>query len=322
MRVAATLARSRSRRRGAAMNDAAARVDCLIIGAGPAGLTAAIYLARFRRSIALLDSGASRAACIPVSHNYPGFPHGISGSELLARLREQAQRHRVEVVPGTVEKLEREDGEFLATYGAGQVAASRVLLATGIIDEPPPIDDLDGAIRRGCVRLCPVCDAFEATDKEIAVLGPASSALEHALFLRTYSRSVTLLAHGDDRRITEEQRDTLRQAGIAFCDDGIEKVVVNAQGRVSVRTRSGAERVFDTVYSMAGGHCRNELAVQLGARRTGAGYLEVDAHQQTSVPGLYAAGDVVKALNQISVATGEAAIAATHIHNHLDANFR
>lgn len=303
------------------MNNATA-VDCLIIGAGPAGLTAAIYLARFRRTVTLLDSGFSRASRIPVSHNYPGFPQGISGEELLARMGEQARRHGVEVVHGSVEKLERDGGGFLASCGAGQVAARCVLLATGIIDEPPPIADVHEAIRLGCVRLCPVCDAFEATDKEIAVLGPVSSALEHALFLRTYSRKVTLLAHGDDRHVADGQLATLREAGIAFCTEVVEKAFVNAQRRVSVQTRSGAEYVFDTLYSMTGCRCRNDLAVQLGARCTNAGYLEVDAHQQTSVPGLYAAGDVVKALNQISVATGEAAIAATHIHNHLDANFR
>jgi len=301
---------------------AAANVDCLIVGAGPAGLTAAIYLARFRRKLALVDGGSSRASWIPVSHNYPGFPQGISGDELLARLRAQAQRYGVEIVHGLVEQLERNDHGFLAGSPAGQVAASRVLLATGIVDEQPPIADLREAIRLGCIRLCPVCDAFEATDKQIAVLGPASSGLEHALFLRTYSRSVTLFATGDGSDVADAQRAAMRQAGIVFRAEKIAQISVNANRRVSVRTRAGAEHEFDTLYSMAGGHSRNELAVQLGARCTSAGYLDVDAHQQTSVPGLYAAGDVVKALNQISVAAGEAAIAATHIHNHLQSNFR
>lgn len=304
------------------MTGAAANVDCLIVGAGPAGLTAAIYLARFRRKLALVDGGSSRASWIPVSHNYPGFPQGISGDELLARLRAQAQRYGVEIVHGLVEQLERNERGFLAGSPAGQVAASRVLLATGIVDEQPPIADLREAIRLGCIRLCPVCDAFEATDKQIAVLGPASSGLEHALFLRTYSRSVTLFATGDGSDVADAQRAAMRQAGIVFRAEKIAQISVNANRRVSVRTQAGAKHEFDTLYSMAGGHSRNELAMQLGARCTSSGYLDVDAHQQTSVPGLYAAGDVVKALNQISVAAGEAAIAATHIHNHLQSNFR
>lgn len=82
-------------------------LDALIVGAGPAGLTAAIYLARYRRRIALVDSGESRAALIPVTHNYPGFPNGISGAELLARLTEQALQYGVEVQGGTVGTLSR-----------------------------------------------------------------------------------------------------------------------------------------------------------------------------------------------------------------------
>lgn len=304
------------------MTDVATNVDCLIIGAGPAGLTAAIYLARFRREIAVLDAGASRASLIPLSHNYPGFPHGISGNELLARLREQAQRHDVAVVRGTVEKLECKDNGFIASSTAGPMIARRVLLATGIIDEQPPTGDPREAIRLGCLRLCPVCDAYEAMDKEVALLGPMPSVLEHALFLRTYSRKVTLLVHRSGQEIDEDQLAILRRAQIALCTEAIDKVFVDPHKRMAVQTRSGAKYDFDTLYSMAGGHCCNELAVQLGARHTSAGYLEVDAHQQTSVPGLYAAGDVVKALNQISVAVGEAAIAASHIHNHLGTNFR
>lgn len=297
-------------------------MDCLIVGAGPAGLTAAIYLARFRRRFVVVDSGSSRASYIPISRNFPGFPDGISGAELLERLRAQVQRHGIEITPGSVERLERTGDQFVAFSGAGNIAAKRVLLATGFVDEKPPIADLREAIRVGCVRLCPVCDAFEATDRKIAVLGPLESALGHALFLRTYSSCLTLFGWSEDGRGTDEQRNAMTQAGIGFCAEKIAEILVSGERRVSVRTQGGAVFEFDTLYWMAGGRCRNELAVQLGARCQSEGYLGIDAHQQTSVPGLYAAGDVVKALNQISVAVGEAAIAATHIHNHLDANFR
>lgn len=295
--------------------------DCLIIGAGPAGLTAAIYLARYRRRVALIDSGASRASYIPVSHNYPGFPQGISGNELLARLRAQAQQYGVEVMHGSVDRLQAIGGEFLACYGTGQILAKRVLLATGIVDEEPPIADLREAVHLGCIRLCPICDGFDVIDKKIAVLGPAARALPHALFLRTYSAGVMLLAWGDDNQLAEQQWLAMRQAGIGFCAEKVAEIRVDAQQRVAVRTSSGMTHRFDTLYSMIGGRARDDLAIRLGARCETNGDLDVDAHQQTSVPGLYAAGDVVNALNQISVATGEAAIAATHIHDHLDANF-
>ncbi|HJU06934.1 MAG TPA: NAD(P)/FAD-dependent oxidoreductase [Rhodanobacteraceae bacterium] len=300
----------------------ATRIDCLIVGAGPAGLTAAIYLARFRREIAVVDGGSSRASLISVSHNFPAFPEGISGSELLQRMRAQAQRYGVGVTPGSVEELQSDGAGFLARSSVGHIATRCVLLATGMVDEKPPIADLHEALRSGLMRLCPICDAFEVLDMKIAVLGPVSSSVGHALFLRTYSPYVTLLGWGEDTRVSDEQRRRIEQAGIEFCEEKIQDISIGGKRRVRIRAQGGLELDFDTVYWMTGGHCRNELAVRLGARRDAKGYLEVDAHQRTSVPGLYAAGDVAKALNQISVATGEAAIAATHIHNHLETNFR
>lgn len=164
----------------------AKQVDCLIIGAGPAGLAAAIYLARFRRSLALVDSGQSRAAYIPVSHNYPGFPDGIHGPELLQQLRQQAARYGVEVIHGSVDQLKlQEDGTFRASMGAESLLAQKVLLATGVVDKKPVMADLDQAIRCGAVRLCPVCDGFEVRDRRVAVLGTIEDALPPALFMRT-----------------------------------------------------------------------------------------------------------------------------------------
>lgn len=297
-------------------------VDCLIVGAGPAGLTAAIYLARFRRKIALIDSGDSRASYIPVSHNYPGFPQGISGDELLTRLRMQAARYGVMVRQGVIEDLRNQDDGFVTRVHGETIAARCVLLATGIVDEEPPIENLREAVRLGCIRLCPVCDAFDVIDQKIAVLGPPKTAAAHALFLRTYSANVTLLAWGDDVELADEQWSTLQQAGIGFCADKIESIAVGKRERVMVRTESGMRYKFDTLYSMIGCRVRDELAKRLRARCESNGDLDVDAHQQTSVRGLYAAGDVVNGLNQISVAVGQAAIAATAIHDRLLAEER
>ncbi len=287
------------------------------MGAGPAGLTAAIYLARYRRNVAVIDGGHSRAAYIPISHNYPGFPQGISGDELLVRLRMQAARYGVTVRNGTVENLRLQNGGFVATVGVASIAARRVLLATGIVDEEPPLADLREAIRLGRIRLCPICDAYDVIDQKIAVLGPPRCALPHALFLRRYSREVTLLAWGNDTGLAEEQWLTMQQAGVEFCQDKIAQIVADGVSGVTVQMQSGMQYRFDTLYSMLGDRAQDDLAKRLGARCEANGDLDVDAHQQTSVPGLYAAGDVVNALNQISVATGQAAIAATAIHDCL-----
>ena len=292
-------------------------VDCLIVGAGPAGLTAAIYLARFRRSIAVVDNGASRASYIPLSHNYPGFPQGISGDELLARLRAQAERHGVKVTRGLVDCLDPCDGGFHATVGGERVFARKVLLATGIVDKEPEMRNLREAIGKGAIRLCPICDAFEVVDRKVAIYGPASESVGHAIFMRTYSADVTLLPTRDDVVPTAAQRAELAGAGIGRVDEAVREIFLAADGRPGARLESGAERFFDTIYVSLGCVARADLAVKLGAQVSDTGELFVDDHLRTSVPGLYAAGDVVSALNQISVATGHAAIAATDIHNQL-----
>ena len=150
-------------------------MDCLIIGGGPAGLTAAIYLARFRRQCLVVDMEASRASWIPVSHNLAGFPEGIAGPDLLALMRSQAERYGARIVQDKVELLtQSEHGGFVAVLGDGsRQPAKRVLLATGAKDVTPPLDlpDRKEAVRRGLLRYCPICDAYEVRGRKIALAG-------------------------------------------------------------------------------------------------------------------------------------------------------
>ena len=290
-----------------------------MVGAGPAGLTAAIYLARFRRRIALYDSGSSRATYIPTTRNYPGFPDGISGDELLARLRAQAERYGARVVESMVESLAVEDGAFVARAGNDDVRARKVLLATGIVDKAPEVDNLREAVDAGAIRLCPICDGHEVIDRPVAVYGPAKETISHALFMRTFTDDLTLLVPRGDKPLDGEGRATLERANIRFVPEAVCEIDLTADRKARVRLADGSEQLFATVYPALGCRTRSELAIAVGARLTDAGDIVVDAHQQTSVPGLYAAGDVVAALNQLSVAVGHAAIAATHIHNSLRA---
>src|SRR3954451_7612394 len=163
--------------------------DCLVVGGGPAGLTAAIYLARYLRRVLVVDAGQSRARFIPSSHNHPGFAAGISGPDLLARLRDQAERYGVACKRGKVERLERRGSAFVAAVAGEQIVAGRVLLATGLTDVSPRLPDLEEAVALALVRYCPICDGFEAVDKRIAVVGAPATALRKAEFLRTYSKS-------------------------------------------------------------------------------------------------------------------------------------
>jgi thioredoxin reductase (NADPH) len=298
----------------------AQHLDCLIVGGGPAGLTAATYLARYRRNILLLDDGQSRARLIPESHNYPGFA-GISGSGLLEALRLQAERHGARMRQQRVDGLRREpDGTFVAQVGADPVRASRVLLATGIVDESPEIPGLREVIYRGAIRFCPICDAYEAMDRRIGVLGRFDTACKKALFLRTYTRDVALLPT-DAKTPTVEQRRLLQESAIAVSPEPV--VDIERTGEtITVVLRSGERREVDVLYPALGSEVRSDLGIALGARSNESGCLFVDEHQRTSVEGLYAAGDVVSDLDQLAVATGHAAVAATAIHNSLPRNFR
>jgi thioredoxin reductase (NADPH) len=290
-------------------------VDCLVIGAGPAGLTAAIYLARFRRSLAVIDGDQSRAALIPRSHNCPGYPDGIVGTELLKRLRAQGEKYGVNVKRALVEKLEASGGGFVADLGDERIFARKVLLATGIVDKEPEMKGLMDAIQEGCIRLCPICDAYDVIDRRLGVYGPPS-AWRHAVFLRTYSPHIDFLVPNGCDAPDAQAVEGLADAGITLVDEPIVEIT-HERKRAIARTQSGKLREYDVIYPSLGARPRSELAARLGARLSESGEIVVDAHQRTSVPNLYAAGDVVDALNQISVGMGQAAIAATDMHNQL-----
>jgi thioredoxin reductase (NADPH) len=297
-------------------------LDCLIIGGGPAGLTAAIYLARYRRRVMLIDSGESRAALIPKSHNYPGFAAGISGRDLLTAQRKQAEASGSLLVAGRVCSLEAGDGgAFVAAVDGRRVTAEKVLLATGIIDHQPDLPSLRDLIARGALRFCPICDGFEAMDRAIGVIGPANYACHKALFLRTYSRNVTLLALEGAAHLRDDLRRQLHDAEVSLLDNSIADLIAH-DDKVTAVLADGERRTFDVLYPAMGADVRSDLALRLGARANETHRLFVDENQRTSIPGLYAAGDVTIELHQLSVATGQAAVAATHIHNNLPPNPR
>ncbi len=156
-------------------------------------------------------------------------------------------------------------------------------------------------------------------DRRIAVLGPLDSAPRHALFLRTYSRDITLLNSQPGSALSDNDRSALRSAQIELVQAPM--VAMNTAGnRIEVLASSGQSSTFDTLYPVLG--CQPGSLAEMAGADYAAGSLAVDAHQQASVSGLYAAGDLVSGINQISVATGHAAVAATAIHNRLAPNYR
>jgi thioredoxin reductase (NADPH) len=296
-------------------------LDCLIVGGGPAGLTAALYLARFNRPFLAVNGGKSRASSIPTSHNIPVFAEGVSGTEILTRQRAHAERYGASVQDGLVTALRNGPDFFTAVVetkdsDTRQVRARHVLLATGAVDIEPDLPDLPNAVQRGLVRYCPICDGYEASDKKIAVIGYGDRGLSEAIFVaRTYSQDVTLLTLGQRMDLDTEEQRRIEKLGIKVIHEPIAALDIQGSRISAIRTGSGQEHRFEVLYSALGLKPRSDLAVALGARHDHTGALIVDNHNRTTVKRLSAAGGVVRGLDQIVVAMGHAAIAATDIHN-------
>ncbi|MFG6083803.1 NAD(P)/FAD-dependent oxidoreductase [Paracoccus litorisediminis] len=290
--------------------------DCAIIGGGPAGLTAAIYLARFLRSVSVFDGGKSRASWIPKSHNHAGYPDGIAGHELLARMRQQAEQFGTKVIEQRVATIARQSDDFLLTYETGKRKFRTVLLATGVINRRPPIDDAvhQSAIDAGFLRYCPVCDAYEAKTAKIAVLGADGDGAAEALFLRRYSDCVTLLTLKESE-LQPVHQDALAKVGIEIVTSPVAEFDFSSGAAVTLM--NGKKHRFDTLYPALGTDPNNDLALSLGLVVSGDRCLVADKNQRLGIKGLYAAGDILSALDQISVAMGQAAIAATTMHNDM-----
>lgn len=290
--------------------------DCLIIGAGPAGLTAATYLGRFFRRAIVVDAGRSRVLRIPKARNVPGFPDGIAGPDLLARMRAQAEQYGATFVSGVVRNVVVTTGGFIADVGPTQVQAKTALLATGVEVTDPELPSIEEAIARGVLRYCPVCDGFEAAGKNIAVLGGRPGSIEEAKFLRTFSDRVTFVPASDEFVPDAHEIEVARRAGISLAPGSPSHLALTEAG-VTMPFPAGASHTFDTLYPCLGAKPRSELASLLGADVSTGGGVLTDRHQMTRTEGLYAAGDVVEGLDQIASACGQAAIAATAIHNRL-----
>ncbi|HWP18700.1 MAG TPA: NAD(P)/FAD-dependent oxidoreductase [Burkholderiaceae bacterium] len=291
--------------------------DALVVGAGPAGLTAALYLHRFHRRVLCCNSGPSRAVRIPRSHNFPGFPDGIPGDELLARLRRQLQAVGGGVRQARVAGLRREpEGLFVAQVGAEEVRARAVVLATGVEDVLPEIDGVEDLLRERLLRFCPICDGHEASGRCIAILGTGDHVWREAEFVRHYSEDVTIVEPHAAQVEPAGEGQVRRVPGVRQVVGPCRRMA-RKDDRLCVEMEDGTVHVFDTMYIALGVRAHSELGIALGAEADERGGLRIDSHAQTSVPGLYAIGDVASALDQIVVGLAHAALAATHIHNTL-----
>ncbi|MDO5215676.1 NAD(P)/FAD-dependent oxidoreductase [Legionella pneumophila] len=291
-------------------------LDCIIIGGGPAGLVAGMYLARFRREVMIFDTLNSRASYIPMSHNYPGFARGISGMTILKRLKQQLGSYNVPFINEKVESISKNSSDnFIIQSDNETKSAKNVILATGISDYEPHFINLHAGLKRGLIRHCPVCDAYEVMNKKIAVIGNAKKGLEECMFLRHYTSQITLITLDNRNNWSTQDQKKIKDANIKIISNNITHIKL-LKNTLEITLEDNNTLTFDSLYSAMGCKKNNDLAQSLNAKIK-KGELIVDTHQQTSVKGLFVAGDIVSGLNQICVAQAQGAIAATAIHKRL-----
>jgi thioredoxin reductase (NADPH) len=293
--------------------------ESVVIGAGPAGLSAALYLARFRRTVLVVHDGGSRALSIPKSHNVPGFDLGISGADLVRQMTSHAQQYGAHVAEAEITHAARSEGGFRLTQADGAAIDCRTLiLATGLLTDHLQLDPdvLAQAIAAGTLRYCPICDGYEHSGQRIAVMGDAPKAAGEALFLRTYFSDVTVISTGNDRP-GHALAEALKARGVGLIHGPLHAIVLT-EGGISLQIGGvAAPLVFDVLYPAEVTRPRTALAACLGLAGDTDGMMPASAILGTDVPGVFAAGDIVDGLDQISVAMGHGAIAATRAHNWL-----
>ena len=298
--------------------------DCIVIGAGPSGLSAALFLARYRYRVLVFHHNSPRNI---YSHGVHGFlgHHGILPADLLARGREEVLMHGGTIIEACVTKAERVTNEhFRATVegdsGAGRIhVARRLLLATGLRDFTP---DCPGfrEFYGSSVFHCPDCDGYEVSGKRVAVLSKGIHSAGFTLNLLTWTQHLTLLTDGEDEDLSEEHRVRLAAFGIPILNHRIARLEgSHAKGQIErVRFENGGALDCDALFFNLGVEPSSKLHEMLGCRLDQeSGLVWVDAEQQTSVAGVYAAGDLTPRSQLAVVAAAEGAMAAIHIHKSL-----
>jgi thioredoxin reductase (NADPH) len=287
-------------------------VDTIIVGGGPAGLSCAVYLARYLRSVAVFDMGHGRSTHHQTNHNYLGFPGGIRAVDLRQRGVEQLSVYdHVEVLKHSVDHLRQEDDGFIAGGQFGEYFGRTLVIATGVLDHYPHFHGWESYVGIS-LFWCITCDGYESSDAVITVAGHTNGSAGEAMQLSRLSKDVTLITNSHAMEIEDKYLDRLAAAGIEVIHDKI-KAGHGADGQLEfLETEGGRQIPTQRVFITQGATPETHIAQQLGVEMNESGYILIDTEQKTSVPGVYAAGDITQLhSHQISAAVHEGAQAAS-----------
>jgi len=285
--------------------------DVIIIGGGPAGLSAAIYTARANRETLILDRAGGTTQQVDWMENVYGFPDGISGDELVSLGEEHATRFGAEIRREEVVHVSREeDGTFVVETAADAYETRGIVVATGASYENPAIAGIDDYEGRG-VSYCVECDGYFYRDQPVAVVGAENYAAKEALMLLDYTDDVRILTNGAPFEVDATLADRLEGEGVEVITDPVEKVA-GEQQLERVVLESGEALPVAGLFVALGAAGGTDFAEALGVPTEGP-YLQVDPDRSTTIDRIYAAGDVTGGNRQVAVSIGEGADAAINL---------
>jgi thioredoxin reductase (NADPH) len=295
--------------------------DCAVVGGGPAGLSAAIYMGRMRRSVIVLDDQEGRSTWHQVNRNYLGFPDGIHATALREVGAMQASKYGVEFLQARATDVQMDSGggerRFCISTRAGSVVARTLILAMGVSDRFPEFDGSAECIGKS-MFWCIICDGYEAIDKRIVVLGHNDRAASLALELLVFTPQVTLVSWDEPLDISEQKLRILKERSIPVHECGCE-IYHCSKGQIdSITLENGTELELDMLFVAQWIEPNTQLAKKLNITLDEHGYILTDAEQNTNVEGVYAAGDVTKLHNhQVASAVHEGGMAAAAANYYL-----
>ena len=292
--------------------------DSLVVGAGPAGLSAALQLARSNRQVAVVDGGSGRSTFRQVNHNYLGFPGGIAAQDLRRLGREQVAAYPVAFIDEDVASVRRRNSVFEAElYSRRRLKARTLVLATGVTDNFPTVPDWQEYVGRS-LFWCIVCDGYAARGKRVIAVGNHDEAAVTALQFLQFTATVSVLTNSPDCDMSPRLRRRLRDHGIPLMIGEISEFLGDDGILGEVALADGTRLTADFVFSLQGGTPNNALAKEVGAPLAKDGSVIVDEDQKTKIPGLFAVGDLADGhAHQIATAVHEGLTAATAAQHYL-----
>ncbi|MFL5565000.1 MAG: NAD(P)/FAD-dependent oxidoreductase [Gemmatimonadaceae bacterium] len=293
------------------------KYDVAIVGGGPAGLCAALWLARYLHKVVVIDSGDPRNWETRGINGYLGH-QGIRSPELRAIGHAEGAKYGVEFVSGVVDTAVNETGELFAVClrDGKVIEAQRLLLAIGIKDVWPPIPGLDKCYGE-TVHVCPDCDGYETRDKKTVVVGKGRKAVGMALAITTWTRQIVVCTNGEAPDMDEKLLDQLKVLNIPVLDAPI-KCALSREGEIAgIELEGGMSLDCERLYFAIGQYPADDLGAQLGCKRDPQGRLVIDQHNHTSVTNVFAAGDIAPGPQLAIAAAASGAVAAVAIHASL-----